>query len=154
MKSQRANKVADEMIKLFSRLGLPTIIRSDLGSSFKSELLTKFESELGVKPCFSAHYHHQSLSSSERYVGTLKNMLRKFLSDDPRSWNKKIDLLMFAYGEVPYITTGFSPFELMYGRTARLQVVKEELTQQAVSRKRQSVVKYHLDLIERQANMQ
>ena len=72
------------MIKLFSRLGLPRVIRSDLGSSFKSELLTKFENELGVKPCFSTPYHHQSLSSAERYVGTIKNMLRKFVSDDPR----------------------------------------------------------------------
>ena len=91
MTPQRADKVTDEMIKLFSRLGLPRVIRSDLGSSFKSELLTKFESELGVKPWFSTPYHHQSLSSAERYVGTLQNMLRKFGSDDPRSWDKMID---------------------------------------------------------------
>ena len=78
-------------------------------------------------------------------------MPRKFVSDDPRSWDKMIDLLIFSYREVPYVTTGFSPFELMYGRTARgpLQVVKEELTQQAVSGKLQSVVKYLLDLRER-----
>ena len=126
MTSQRADKVADEMIKLFSRLGLPMVVRSDLCSSFKSELLTKFESELGVKPCFSTPYHHQSLSSAERYLGTLKNMLRKFVSDDPRSWEKMIDLLRFAYREVPCVTTGFSPFELMYGRNAggTVQVVK------------------------------
>ena len=43
------------------------------------------------------------------------------------------------------------PFELMYGRTTRgpLQIVKEELIQQAVSGKCQSVVKYLLDLRER-----
>ena len=113
--------------------------------------MTKFENEFGVKPCFLTPYHHQSLSSAERYVGTLKNMLRKFVSDDPRSWDKMIVLLMFAYREVPYVTTGFSPFDLMYGRNARgsLQVVKEELTQQAISGKRQSVVKYLLDLRER-----
>ena len=66
-------------------------------------------------------------------------MLRKFVSDDPRSWDKMIDLLMFAYGEVPCVTTGFSPFQLMYGRTARgaIQVMKEELTQRDVSGKRQ-----------------
>ena len=58
---------------------------------------------------------------------------------------------MFAYREVPCVKTGFSPFELMYERTASgpLQVVKEELTQQAVSGKRQSDVKYLLDLRER-----
>ena len=80
---QRADKMADEMITLFSRLGLPRVIRSDLGSSFKSELLTNFKNELGVKSCFSTPYHHQSLSSAERYVRTLKNMFRKFVSDDP-----------------------------------------------------------------------
>ena len=72
MTSQRADKVADEMIKLFRRLGLPRVIMSDLGSSFKSVLLTKFDSELGVKPCFSTPYHYQSLSSAEIYVGTLR----------------------------------------------------------------------------------
>ena len=62
-----------------------------------------------------------------------------------------IDLLMFAYREVSCETTGFSPFELIYGRTARgsLQVVKEELTYQAVYGKRQSGVKYLLDLRKR-----
>ena len=84
MTSRKADKVTDKMIKLFIRLGLPRVIRSDLRSSFKSELLTKFESGLGVKPCFSTPYHHQSLSLAERYVVTLKNMLRKFVSDDPR----------------------------------------------------------------------
>ena len=85
MTPQRADNVADEMIKLFSRLGLPRVIGSDLGSRFKSQLLTKFECELSVKLCFSTPYHHQLLSSAERYVGTLKNMLRKFVSDDSRS---------------------------------------------------------------------
>ena len=98
---------------------MPRVIWSDLGSSFKSELLTKFESKLGVKPCFSTPYHHQSLSSAERYVGTLKNMLRKFVSNDPRSWDKMINLLTFAYREGTCVTTGLSPFELLYGRTAR-----------------------------------
>ena len=133
MTSQRADKVADEMIKLFSRLGLPRVIRSDLWSSFKSELLTKFVSELGVNPCFSTSYHHQSLSSAERYIGTLKNMLRKFVSDDPRSWDKMIDLLMFAYREVPCVTTGFSSFELMYGRTARGPLLVSEGRTDAIS---------------------
>ena len=63
MTSHRTDKVAYEMIKLFSRLGLPRVIRSDLGSSLQSELLTKFESELGAKPFFN------SLSPSITVVG-------------------------------------------------------------------------------------
>ena len=58
--------------------------------------------------------------SSKQY-NMRQNMLREFVSDDPRSWDKMIDLHMFAYREVPCITTGFFPiaFKLMYGRTAR-----------------------------------
>ena len=64
MTSQRTDKVANEMIKLFSRLGLPRVIRSDLGSSFNSELLTKVENELRVKSSFQllitiSHCHRQ-----------------------------------------------------------------------------------------------
>lgn len=75
MTSQSADKVADEMITIFSRLRFLRVILSDLGLSFKSELLTKFERELWIKPMISTLYHHQSLSSSERYIGTWKNML-------------------------------------------------------------------------------
>ena len=35
MTSQKADKVADEMIKLFNRQGFPMVIMSDLWSSFK-----------------------------------------------------------------------------------------------------------------------
>ena len=36
--------------------------------------------------------------------------------------------LLFAYREVPQSTTGFSPFELLYGREVRgpLDMVREE----------------------------
>ena len=52
MTSQRADKVVDEMTKLFSKRGLPRIIRSDLGSSFKSELLTKYENDFRCQTLF------------------------------------------------------------------------------------------------------
>ena len=73
------------------------------------------------------------------------------MSDDPRSCDKMIDLLMFAYRETPCATTGVFTFEFMYSRVAKgpLQILKEELSQQSVSGKQQSVVKYILDLRER-----
>ena len=99
----------------------------------------------------STSYRHQSLSSSDIYIGTLKNMPRKFVSDDPRSRAKLVDLLIFAYREVPRVTTGFYPFELIHGRITRgpVLILKEDLTQRSVSEKRQSVVKHILDLRER-----
>ena len=36
-----------------------------------------------------------------------------------KDWDKLIPYLLFAYREVPQSSTGFSPFELLYGRTVR-----------------------------------
>ena len=60
IRSQKADKVADELIKIFSSLGVPRTIRTDASSTSKSELLTCFEQKLGVRPHISAPYHHAS----------------------------------------------------------------------------------------------
>ena len=54
-------------------------------------------------------------------------MLRKVATDDGKDWDKLIPPLLFAYREVPQKSTGFSPFELLYGRDVRgpLDVLKE-----------------------------
>ena len=61
----------------------------------------------------------------ENFNGVLKQMLRKLCTEQPQSWNKIIDLLLFAYREVPQESTGFSPFEFLYGP----QLLKELWTE-------------------------
>ena len=55
-------------------------------------------------------------------------MLRKVLLTEKRSWDKLLPLVMFAYREIPQESTGFSPFELVYGRDIRgpLDVLREQ----------------------------
>lgn len=42
-------------------------------------------------------------------------MLRKFVSDTGKDWDKWLSFLLFAYSKVPQTFTGFSLFELVYG---------------------------------------
>ena len=58
----------------------------------------------------------------------LKSLLRKFVKKEGWDWNMLLPYLLFAYCEVPPATTGFSSFELLYGREVygSLNVVKEE----------------------------
>ena len=44
-----------------------------------------------------------------------------------KEWNNLTPFLLFAYREVPQASTGFSPFELVFGRTVRgpLDVLRE-----------------------------
>ena len=69
-------------------------------------------------------------------------MLRKTASEDGKDWDRMIPYLLFAYREVPQSSTGFSPFELLYGRDVRgpLDVLKE--TWEAGQKSEESVVSY------------
>ena len=49
----------------------------------------------------------------------MKSMLKRLCSEQPRQWHRYINPLLFAYREVPQESTGFSPFELLYGRAVR-----------------------------------
>uniref|UniRef100_K7F0Q0 ribonuclease H n=1 Tax=Pelodiscus sinensis TaxID=13735 RepID=K7F0Q0_PELSI len=73
-------------------------------------------------------YHPQTDRLVERFNRTLKSMLRKFVEEDPRGWDKMLPALLFAVREVPQASTGFSPFELLYGRQPRgiLDLLRED----------------------------
>ena len=54
-------------------------------------------------------------------------MLRKGIDREGRDWNKWVPYVLFAFREAPQASTGFSPFELVYGRDVRgpLNVLQE-----------------------------
>ena len=63
----------------------------------------------------------------ERWHSTLKAM-RKKSGRGRKEWDLLIPTLLFAYREAMHKATGFSPFELVFGRTVRgpLDLVKEQ----------------------------
>ncbi|XP_029112827.1 uncharacterized protein LOC114912049 [Scleropages formosus] len=75
----------------------------------------------------------------ERFNRTLKNMIAKFMTDDPRHWDQLLDPLLFAVREVPQASTGCSPFELLYGRCPRgvLDIQAQERQARAYKRETQ-----------------
>lgn len=48
--------------------------------------------------------------------GTLKWMIRKFISENGKDWPQWILFLLFANRKVQQASTSFSPFELLYGQ--------------------------------------
>ena len=74
---------------------------------------------LHVKRIRTSPYHPQMDGLTERFNGTLKSMLRKFVNKTGKDWDEYIPYLLFAYREVPQGSTGFSPFELLYRRRVR-----------------------------------
>ena len=52
----------------------------------------------------------------EKMNGTIKTMIERLSAERPRDWDRYLAPALFAYREVPQENTGFSPFELLYGR--------------------------------------
>lgn len=74
--------------------------------------------------------------------------------EEGKDWDKLIPYLLFAYREVPQESSGFSPFELLYGREVRgpLDILKESWTAES-SEASHSIVSYVLLMRERLEKM-
>ena len=117
--SIEAECIAEELIKLFARVGIPEEILTDQGSNFTSSLLAELYRMLHVHPIRTSPYHPQTDGLVERFNQTLKSMLRKCATEEGKDWDKLLPYLLFAYREVPQALTGSSPFELLYGWPVR-----------------------------------
>ena len=141
LKSVDAEVVADELVKLFAHVGIPSQILADQGTS---QLLKELYRLLYIQSIRTSPYHPQTDGLVERFNQTLKAMLRKYVSEEGQDWNKLLPYLLFTYREVPQASTGYSPFELLYGKAVRgpLSVVKEVWVAQ--SRSSESMVSHIL----------
>ena len=127
VKAVDAEHIAEELVRIFARVGIPEEMLTDQGSNFTSQLLSEIYQLLHVHPIRTSPYHPQTDGLVERFNKTLKAMLRKVAAEDELNWDKWLPYLLFAYQEVPQDSTGFSPFELLYGRAVRgpLDILKE-----------------------------
>ena len=119
LKSIDTVTVAEALLVMWTRVGIPHQVLSDRGTQFVSEIMTEVHRLLSVKGLRTTPYHAQCNGLVERFNGTLKSMLKKLCEEKPSSWHRYIAPSLFAYREVPQESTGFSPFELLYGRTVR-----------------------------------
>ena len=116
VKAVDAEHIAEELVRIFAWVGIPEEILTDQGSNFTLQLLSEIYQLLHVHPIRTSPYHPQTDGLVERFNKTLKTMLRKVVAEDQQDWDKWLPYLLFAYREVPQDSTGFSPFELLYGR--------------------------------------
>ena len=131
IKNILAKTIVKHLLHFFTTFGLPTEVQSDRGTNFTSHLFEQIVNELNVHHVMSSAYRPQSQGCLERFHQTLKSMLRKFCLESDRDWDENIDWLLFAIRECPQESTGYSPFELLFGRTIRgpLKVLKDKILQ-------------------------
>ena len=148
LKRHTARDVALALATVFSRVGFPSEILSDLGTEFTSELVQIFLHEFNIGHLRCSAYHPMSNGAVERFNGTMKTSLKTLVDRFPNSWDAALCWVLFALREVVNETTGFSPFELLYGRSVKgpLTLIKDALLQETdLSRAKKSVVDFMLE---------
>lgn len=119
LKNIDSETVAEALLGIYSRVGIPKEILTDQGSQFVSDVMKEVSKLLSIKQLATTPYHPMTNGLCERFNGTIKRMLKRVAAERPRDWDRYLVPLLFAFREVPQESLGFSPFELMYGWPVR-----------------------------------
>jgi hypothetical protein len=112
IESQTSNAVIRAMKEVFSRFGIPNVIRSDNGSCYDSKRFREFAVESGFILATSSPRYPPSNGLAESAVKTVKRLWKK--CDDK-------GVALMAYRTTP-LPAGFSPSDLMFGRPIRSSI--------------------------------
>jgi len=148
LKDIQAETVAEALLNTFTRVGVPKEISSDQGSQFLSAVMKEMCRLLSLKHLVTTPYHPICNGLIEKFNGTLKNVLRHMCAEKPKDWDRYIGTLLFAYREVKQDSLGYSPFELLYGRTVTgpMSILRELMTTEKVEQEVKTTYEYVLDL--------
>ncbi|GKF30878.1 putative reverse transcriptase domain-containing protein [Tanacetum coccineum] len=83
--------------EIVSRHGMPISIISDRDSHFTSRFWQSLQNALGTQLDMSTAYHPETDGQSERTIQTLEDMLRAYVIDFGKGWDKHLPLVEFSY---------------------------------------------------------
>ncbi|XP_043474358.1 uncharacterized protein LOC122506310 [Leptopilina heterotoma] len=110
-----AHAVAKE---LFSVYGAPKVILTDKGTSFIGKLMSKLSKIFKVKQVTTSGYRPQTNGALERSHAVLADYIKQYATDCD-DWDRLLPFAMFAYNTSVHEATNFTPYELVFGKTAR-----------------------------------
>lgn len=120
--NQKARTVAKCLWENFVvHYGFPERLHSDQGPDFESRTIKELCEMAGIKKTRTTPYHPRG-NPVERFNRTLLSMLGTLEEKDKVRWKDFVKPLAHAYNCTKHEVTGFTPYELMFGRQPRLPV--------------------------------
>lgn len=119
---QKAKTVAKTLWNsFFVHYGIPERLHSDQGRDFESAVIKDLCLLLGIKKTRTTPYHPRG-NPVERFNRTLLEMLGTLEEESKARWRDYVQPLVHAYNCTKNDTTGFSPYQLMFGRQPNLPI--------------------------------
>nr|GEZ14988.1 reverse transcriptase domain-containing protein [Tanacetum cinerariifolium] len=107
-----------EVVKNWTSPTTPTKVRHFLGLTVYYQ---RFIEDM------STSYHPKTDRQSERTIQTLKDMLRAYVIDFGKGWDRHLPLIEFSYTYSYHASIKVAPFEALYGRKCRSPVYCAEV---------------------------
>ena len=141
-------EVAECLLQVFCRVGVPLEILSDLGTQFVSDLMKEISRLLSIKGLVYTRYHPICNGLVEKYNGLIKKILCRMCSEQPKQWDRYLPALLFALREIPSSSLGYSLFELLYGRHVRgpMEILRELWTNEDLNTEQKDEYQYVIEL--------
>ena len=119
--NQRAKTCARVLVDNWVyRYGAPDTIHSDQGRNFESHLFSELCQMLEIRKTRTTPYHPAGNGQVENANKSIKGLLMAKVESDPETWDQHLGPCMMAYRSSEHISTGYTPFTLMFGREMRL----------------------------------
>jgi hypothetical protein len=143
--------VIDALNSFMLIFGYPDSISTDNGSQFVSEQMEEFFKMCQIKHIRCSAYHSMAQGVVERFNQSLGRCLRKLCQERINDWNLFVDPCLMAIRETQNSSTGFSPNELVFGRTLKgsMQIIKQLLTNEQLNPETKTTYQHVLDLREK-----
>ena len=100
---------------VIARFGVTQYIVTDHESHFRNQMMVKLSAKLGFCHENSTPYYLQDNGQVEAINKVLKTMLCGMVEDHKSNWNLTLFSTIWAYRTSVKTTSGFTPFQLVYG---------------------------------------
>lgn len=112
--------IADALIScLICKFGAPRAVLTDQGTNFLSTLIKALMRKFKIKQFKTTAFYPQSNGSLERSHQVLIEYLKQF-TDKDKNWDEWVNTAMFPYNTSVHEETCFTPYELVFGKIARV----------------------------------
>ena len=83
--------MAEVLLDMYSRLGIPEELLSDLGTQFVSKCMEEVSRLLPIMRITTTPYNPICNGLVERFNGTLKKMIRRLCNEQPCQWHRFVN---------------------------------------------------------------
>lgn len=122
VEDQIAEKFVLFFVEFASRFGAPKVIVSDCAKQFDNNCLNAIRDQFGTRLQISASGYSQGNTICEKATQSVTEKLSLIVNNSSNScldWELALPMVLYSCNTKKHSSTGYSPFELLYGRRTR-----------------------------------